>query len=284
MKDKPISNTKLVLLIILFLIIIMILYARFVSTKGLRIKEYPVYNENIIDKYDGLKIVHFSDVLYGRTVNKKDVHKLVTRINELKPDIVIFTGDLVDKEIIVKEKVTNYLSEELNKIDSRLGKFAIYGDYDYRLDNYEVLMKNAGFTVLNNSYELVFDNSTTPLFIGGLASSLKGKPDSTTALSYLSEHEEETFYKIVLMHEPDNINSIKDYNVDLVLSGHSLNGQINLPFVGALYTYKGSRKFFANYYRIDKTDFYISSGIGTTKYSFRWFNKPSINMYRLYKK
>ncbi len=283
-EEKKISNAKFIVIFIILFLAGLILWARFISTKGLSIKEYPVYNSSLSANFEGLKIVHFSDILYGRTVNKDDVKKLVTKINELKPDIVVFTGDLIDKDTIYKKSLGDFFTTELAKIDARLYKFAIAGDYDYKIADYEIIMKNAGFTFLNNSYELIYDNGNIPLMIAGFPSSLKGEPDKDSTLAYLNEHPDDNIYTIVLTHEPDSYDSFKDYKVNLVLSGHSLSGQIRLPFVGEIIRRKGSSKYPDNHYSLKNTDIFVSSGIGTTNYSFRWFNKPSINLYRLYAK
>ena len=280
-EEKKTSNLKFILLFIFLIIVGTILWARFISTKGLKVKEYPVYSKNLTANYDGLKIVHFSDLLYGRTVNKNDMQKIVTKINELKPDILIFTGDLIDKDTIYKKELGDYLSKTLSLLDARLYKIAILGDYDEKKDDYEIIMKNAGFNVLNNSSLLVYDKGNTPIYIAGFPND---NIDLDATLNYLTEHENESFFKIFLIHEPDNMTKIKDYAPDLVLSGHSLGGQIKLPFVGAIIPKKGSQKYYHDYYEINQTKLYISSGIGTTNYSFRWFNKPSINLYRLYQK
>ncbi len=284
MEEKKESNLKYIILTFVLIIIGIVLYARFVSTSGLVIKEYPVINENIPQNFEGLKIVHFSDLLYGRTVDKEDVKKLIIKINELKPDIIVFTGDLIDKDTIYKNKIGEFLTEQLSLLEARLNKFAISGDYDSKLKDYEIIMKNSGFTYLNNSYDLIYDKGNIPLMIAGFPSSLKDKHDNETTFSYLTEHQEENIYSIVLTHEADSYNDFKDYNINLVLSGHSLGGQIRLPFVGAITTKKGSKKYYNNYYEENKTKIFVSSGIGTTNYSFRWFNKPSVNLYRLYQK
>ena len=62
---------------------------------------------------------------------------------------------------------------------------------------------------------------------------------------------------------------------------HSHNGQIRLPGIGALYTPNGSKKYYDNYYDLDETPLYISSGIGVSIVNYRLFNKPSINFYRI---
>ena len=102
-------------------------------------------------------------------------------------------------------------------------------------------------------------------------------------LNYLNDlfTKELPSYKINIMHTPDTFDDIKNYNFNLVLAGHSHNGQVDLPFYGAIYTPKGAKKYYKPYYKIDNTDLYISSGIGTSNYNFRLFNRPSFNLYRL---
>ena len=80
------------------------------------------------------------------------------------------------------------------------------------------------------------------------------------------------------------ITTIKKYNYDLVLAGHSHNGQIALPVYGAVFTPENAKEYYKPYYKIDNTLFYISSGVGTTKFDYRFLNKPSFNLYRILKK
>ncbi len=91
-------------------------------------------------------------------------------------------------------------------------------------------------------------------------------------------------YTIVLAHEPDQILDIKNYNFNLFLAGHSHLGQIRLPLIGAIYTPKGSKKYYDEHYKVNNADMYINGGIGTSVIEFRLLNKPSINLYRFYTK
>ena len=75
-----------------------LLWSRYISTSGLVVKEYKVVNSNLPISFEGLKIVHFTDVHYGRTVKNAELEHLVNEINSLKPDLIFFTGDLIDKE------------------------------------------------------------------------------------------------------------------------------------------------------------------------------------------
>ena len=83
------------------------------------------------------------------------------------------------------------------------------------------------------------------------------------------------------MHEPDKILDFDYNNYDLILAGHSHNGQITIPFIGSLYKPNGSKKYYKDYYELEGTKLYISGGIGTSTLKLRLFNKPSINLYRL---
>ena len=91
-------------------------------------------------------------------------------------------------------------------------------------------------------------------------------------------------YKIILVHEPDITNQIvKDYSVNLILAGHSHNGQIRLSIIGPIYTPEYAKIYYDNYYDINGTSLYISSGIGVSTINYRLFNHPSINFYRINK-
>ena len=78
------------------------MYARFIGTMSLTTKEYTITDELLPSGFDGLKIVHFSDLHYNRAITLDKVKSIVKEINEINPDIVVFTGDLIDKDAILK--------------------------------------------------------------------------------------------------------------------------------------------------------------------------------------
>ena len=89
-------------------------------------------------------------------------------------------------------------------------------------------------------------------------------------------------YKILLVHEPDTFIKVKDYNIDLMLSGHSHNSEINIPYLKSLYHIEGATSYYDSEYEIDNTKLYISSGLGTSNLYMRLFSRPSISIYKLY--
>ncbi len=271
--------------IFLFLIIIVItifLYAKYRGIKGLIVKEYRVESEILTSNFSGLKIVHFSDLLYKSTVDKDDVKNLVNRINELKPDIVVFTGDLINKNAKITNEDIEFLEEELESISAKIGKYAIYGDEDYSVESYKTIMEKGKFKILNNSYDEIFYKNNDSMFIVGLPSSLKEEVKLEEAFAFYKEDEKRKFI-IVLVHDGKTIKFLDEstYEVDLVLGGHSLNGSVVIPYYGGVFIDDGSYKYYQEHYSKGITDIYISSGIGTNKYPYRIFNKPSFNLYRL---
>ena len=274
-REKKGSSLLKFFKILLLIGVLIFMYARFIGTRFLNIKEYAIYDTVLPETFDGLKIVHLTDIHYGTIVNAKNLTNIVNQINQLKPDIVVFTGDLYDESIVLNDKIVNEIVTCLKNINSTLGKFAVAGNHDYSNDLFAQIITDSGFTYLENSSQIIYDENNTPLEIIGFDDAWKGNPNYNIPLS--------NNYKIVLVHEPDEISKILPLNVNLVLAGHSHGGQIRLPFIGALYTPNGSKNYKNDYYEFTNTKMYISYGIGTSVLKIRLFNQPSINFYRLYK-
>lgn len=282
-EKKHITIAKKILKIIFIFILIFIvsfMYMHYIGTSGLIVKEYKITSKKLPDSFHGIKIVHFSDLHYKNTINKKELKKLVNQINEIKPDIVVFTGDLISHNKDIEEKDIKDLIKYLNKINSTLGIYAIKGDEDYN-KNFDKIMEKTNIKVINNSYEVIYYESNTPILITGTGSILNNDCDLGSTYSY---NEMDNLYTISLIHEADITEDIKDtYKPDLILAGHSSNGQIRLPFIGGLVKFEEGKKYVNPKYELGKSTLFISGGLGTSKYEFRLFNHPSINFYRLTK-
>ncbi|NLM62931.1 MAG: hypothetical protein GX190_01270 [Mollicutes bacterium] len=275
------------LIFVFFVVVLIYGYAYFIGTKGLIVKEIKITNKNIPNYFHGLKIAHISDVHYGRIINDKNIETIVKKINLLKPDIVVITGDLLDRDRELSEENKKTLIENLNKIEVTIGKYAIAGnhDYVYGINQWEKIIEESNFINLNDTYDLVYNNGTTPILINGMSSNLQNKTTINEKLKevqkILKEEKNKPIYNIMIMHEPDYIEKFEYEQFDLILAGHSHNGQIKIPLIGAIVTPVGAKKYYDEYYNLGKTDLYISSGLGTSGYDIRLFNKPSFNFYRI---
>lgn len=279
--------------IFLLLLCIIISYSHFIGTTGLIIKEYKITNSNIPNSFYGFKIVHISDIHFGRTIKEKELKKIVNQINLLKPDIIVLTGDLLDEKTNLSSNQIKQIQKLLSNMKVTIGKFAITGENDYKQKEWSTIIKNSGFINLNDTYELIYKDDYEPILLAGLSSNLKGTKKAKDKIEPINQYIESIkdsdeisipHYKILLMHEPDFVNDINYKNYNLILAGHSHNGQVKIPFIGSLLKPKGAKIYNEVYYKLNHTNFYISSGLGTSKYDFRLFNRPSINFYRLVNK
>jgi len=271
-----------IILISMVLIFGSFYYMRFISTSGLNVREYRVVNQTLPPSFHGLKVIHFSDLHYNSTFSEKNLKVLVKKINQLKPDIVVFTGDLTDQNSEITENDLKVLVKQFNKIEATLGLYAVRGNHDYDTSNFDVVFTKTAFKILDNNYDFVYSKGTTPILITGFGSKLKEDFNPTQAFDFQSET---SFFTIALTHEPDTTNDIlNSYPVQLILSGHSHNGQIRLPKLGAIYSVSGAKKYPNEHYKINHSDLFVSGGLGTSGYKFRLFNRPSINLYRIVEK
>lgn len=284
---KVFTLKRFIIFLICFILVItgVLLYSRYIGTTGLNIKEYRLTYKSLTDDFYGLKIIHLTDIHYGRTVHKKELENIKKEVNLMKPDIIVFTGDLIDKDTKLTKTDLKILNSFLNGMEANIGKYAITGNHDYGFKNYDIILENGGFTNLNNKYELIYTNTTNNILLAGVSTNIYGKKTIKEKLNdtfeYLKNTDNKPVLSILIMHEPDFIDDIDYSKFNLVLAGHSHNGQIRLPFIGALVKPNYAKKYYDEYYKIKNTDLYISSGIGVSEVNFRLFNRPSFNLYRL---
>ncbi|MBR2828860.1 MAG: metallophosphoesterase [Bacilli bacterium] len=276
---KGIKITVKILLVGTILAFLFFTYTTYISTSLIKVQEYRIINEKIPSSFKGLKIIHFSDLHLGSSFDIEDMKKVRKLSNERKPDLVLFTGDLIYKKNLEKEKQED-LIKELKKMKASIGKYAILGDEDN--EKISTIFNQSDFTILRNEYDLIYKEKENPILLVGISSMLKNQQDLKKAYSYfeLPTHNS-NIYTISMFHEPDLTNDIMNNPSDLLLSGHSHNGQIRIPFLNkGILIEKGAKTYNNPHYSIDNKELYISSGLGT-KTGFRLFCRPSINFYRL---
>lgn len=194
---------------------------------------------------------------------------LFEKIKEIKPDFIVLTGDLIDK----KTKDYNYVYsfiEELIKVNVPV--YSVSGNHDlshkdFKTFNQELVKR--GVVVLDEE-------------------KISYKGIDIYGLGYYSGFKEleikENNFSLGLIHDPMDG---KNYNFDLVLSGHTHGGQVRIPFIGAIFI--PGQGFFAKYdkglFEInEKTKLYIDSGLGNTFLPIRFLNQSQISFIRIHSK
>ncbi|SEN32468.1 hypothetical protein SAMN05192533_111103 [Mesobacillus persicus] len=260
-------------------------YAHEIEPHRLEITNHSLISPSLPRVFNGLKIVQFSDTHIGFQYTLEQFQNLMVTINELEPDIIVFTGDLMDNPTEFKE--TTKIVQSLKTLNSKLGKFAVYGNHDhggYGSDIYRKIIQDSGFTLLvndSNSIQLIDGSS---IHIAGVDDSMLGQPDIGKALMGIQG---ENSYTILLSHAPDLADIAASYNIQLQLSGHSHGGQIQIPVYGPLVMPPYAEKYPEGFYHLGENNrltLYVNRGLGTTRLPFRFLSQPELTLFTLYQK
>lgn len=255
--------------LVLLIVIALLLFCNF-QNKHLETTHYTYETEQLGVDLDGYRIVQISDlhnVKFG-----KNNQKLVDRIRECEPDMIVLTGDLVDSNHTNVDRVVQFV-DEIVKI---CPVYYVTGNHEYWLDTseYEKLMDG-----LVSAGVVILDNQVVEISRGDAKFRLVGLDDKSladgTLEALLSDEKELT---VVLAHEPQYLARYAGTGVDLVLSGHAHGGQFRLPFVGGIVAPDQGflPEYTAGEYYMNGTEMIVSRGLGNSVIPVRLFNYPEI--------
>lgn len=255
--------------IVLLIVITLLLFCNF-QNKHLETTHYTYEAEQLGVDLDGYRIVQISD-LHNAKFGKNN-QKLVDRIRECAPDMIVLTGDLVDSNHTNVDRAVQFV-DEIVKI---CPVYYVTGNHEYWLDTseYEKLMDG-----LVSAGVVILDNQVVEISRGDAKFRLVGLDDKSladgTLEALLSDEKELT---VVLAHEPQYFARYAGTGVDLVLSGHAHGGQFRLPFVGGIVAPDQGflPEYTAGEYYMNGTEMIVSRGLGNSVIPVRLFNYPEI--------
>jgi predicted MPP superfamily phosphohydrolase len=219
----------------------------------------------------------------------KDQTPLLSRINEVSPDIIVLAGDIFDDR--APHLGTRLLLAGIRKDFPLTPVFYVTGNHEYDSGKAgEIMRELAGFsvTVLSDNY-VAFEVNGIPLIIAGLEDPNKKLSDP----SYSTAAAEEAFreaaaidaYRILVCHRPETAKRYADYGFDLILSGHTHGGQVRLPpLIDGLYAPGQGLfpKYSGGLYRIGTASLIVSRGLTTRRPLLpRICNPPELVVIRL---
>ena len=249
-----------------------------VNTKQFTIREEYLSSDKIFEGCDGLLIAYFSDIKLNRFLDEAYVSSFVSAIDSFKPDIIVFGGDLLDHDDRPSQEQIAHLSALLQGLHAPYGKYAVYGDEDHSMkESVDAIYASAGFKVLNNeSVQICLDRSSY-INLTGIDSLYQGNID--LAAAFLNSNA--NYYSIAVSHCPDIFDSILGYNVDMLLSGHSLGGQIFFPILSSFDREYGCKKYFRGKTTRNGVTLDITTGLGRKTSDARFNADGEIVMYTL---
>lgn len=158
-------------------------YASFFEPRMLEVTRINLHQKRLPKAFDGMTIAHFSDLHLGFHIDVKDVKRVIGVINQERPDLICFTGDMVDDKVDAMYEAVGLLST----LDAPLGVLSIVGNHDF--DNVREMMalqKKAGITVLRNNH-IRLQRDGEQIAVVGLDDQLQGNPDPEKARKGIPE-------------------------------------------------------------------------------------------------
>ncbi|MEJ2595292.1 MAG: metallophosphoesterase [bacterium] len=219
---------------------------------------------------DTLNIVAMSDIHLGTTIEKRHMSRIVRRVNDLHPDIILIPGDIIDEDIapVIKSNV----GEKLTSLQAKYGVYASTGNHEYigGVRKAKAYLKDHNVNVLSDTAILIHDSFY-----------VVGREDLT--INQFTHHQRKSLAEIMadvdttkpvilLDHQPFKLNQAAENHVDLQLSGHTHHGQL-WPFN---YITKMIYELSWGYLKKGNTHYYVSSGAGGWGPPIRTVNRPEI--------
>lgn len=270
-------------------------YLIFGATEGKRyfqVKETTIESKDVPQAFDGYRIVQLSDMHVGSwNGDTQAMEKAVSMINDLQPDLIVFTGDLVNN---LASELDNFIPV-FSKLKAKDGVYSVLGNHDYSTyvhwenpeDQKEELVRlkqkqaEMGWTMLNNRHIKLYHQNDSIALIGVENSGRPPFPD----YAKLSEAMQGTegIFQILLSHDPTHWRRevLSQTDIQLMLAGHTHAMQTKIfGFTPAQFIYAENDGL----YREGEQMLYVNIGLGHLLYPMRLGAWPEITLLTLKKK
>lgn len=253
----------------------------YINQQWLQLTKYSVVLKKLPKKMDGLRIVQISDLHHARFGDKQ--RQLIQKVREQKPDIIVITGDLVDRY--------NYdLDRSLEAVRGFVKIAPVYyvvGNHEVSTndtDHIKAKLTEIGVHVLSNRSENFSMNGATIQIIG-IDDPLSGKT-TDEMLNLALNGVDPSKFQILLAHRPEYYKNYVQHGVDLTFNGHAHGGQIRIPGLGGMIDHQ--LHLFPSHIdgveQIGDMTQIISRGLGNSGSTIRIFNRPEIVVAELHAK
>ncbi|MEH7247973.1 metallophosphoesterase [Neobacillus niacini] len=259
----------------------LLIYFFYFQNNSIVTSEYTISSDKLPQNFNEYKIVQLSD-LHSKSFGN-DQSDLVKKVKKLEPDLILFTGDLIDSERY-DEKPSLILMERLVQVAP---VYYVTGNHEWwsgKFNTLEDKLKNIGVQLLRNTAQEITIGTDKIQIIGiddpsnveeTYVERAKTEENITNSIE---EIEGEDNFQILLSHRPEMFSLYSEYGFDVVFSGHAHGGQFRIPFVGGLIA--PDQGLFPQYtsgkYKSDNTTIIVNRGLGNSIIPIRVFNRPEI--------
>lgn len=239
-------------------VVVILLFIGNINYHKKRRVHFEIETSKLTTNKDRLRILGISDLHLGYTIGAKELTKWVQIINDENPDIVVIGGDLIDNNAKIIFEMG--LDRILRNIHAPLGVYACLGNHEYISGKTESIRfhEASNILVLKDTIYHVTENIT---LIGRDDLSNKNRKPLNAIINEVDKNQ----FKLLLDHQPSNLEEAEKEKIDLQFSGHTHNGQV-FPFSLI------AESMFENPHgmiRKGLTWVYVSSGLGIWGGKFR---------------
>jgi hypothetical protein len=260
--------------IYIFIAIILLFIFLFDQNNGLSITHINVSSSKIPEGFKDYKILQISD-LHSKSFGK-DQKRLVNKIIDVAPDLIVVTGDTVDSKNY-NEDVCLPLFTQIVQVAPVYFVTGNHEAWSKEYDHFEKAVKATGVNVLRNEKTFIYLNNSSLQLLGIDDPDMMTYDNIESKLNELIDQSNDDL-TILLSHRPELIDIYAKYGIDIVFSGHAHGGQIRLPFTQGIVA--PNQGWFPEYtsglYEMDDTKMIVSRGLGNSIIPQRLFNKPEL--------
>lgn len=295
---KKKSQSQVLLLSGLILSLGMILsigYGAFAGKKTIRTEEIKLSMSSLPAGLNGLKIVQLSDLHLGSFKNDRFLKRAVERVNRIEPDLILFTGDIVNN---YHQELLGF-EDQLKRLKARFGKYAILGNHDYgdytdwdsrqdKKQNFDLVLnkiRESGFKLLLNRSERILIHDT-PFYLTGVENWGHAPFPRYARLDSALRHVPDDSFRILMTHDPAHWAEqvVSKTTIPLTLSGHTHGGQFAFKFAGLEFSpiWLVTKKW-GGLYQEGEQLLYVNRGFGCVGLPARIDMAPEISVFTLFR-
>lgn len=246
------------------------------------VEQHRIHLENHQRGLSGLTIAHLTDLHAGPSMRSHHIREIVEQVNDLHPDIIAITGDIMNWQ----REFLPHVVEPFRAFKARLGTFAILGNHDFYFGPKRLIK------TLHAETPVEFVGKQRRLFEELDGFTLTGVNDPMIRLTEdhdypeldaLAAENESHHFHLLLTHRPDVFDAAHRTGYDLVLTGHTHGGQLNFRSRrGRAYNIaKFATPYDEGLFRKGRTRLYVSRGLGYTGVPLRYDCAPEIGFFTL---
>jgi uncharacterized protein len=240
------------------------------DTLKLELTERTVEISRLPKALDGLTVVHISDLHFTGLVGKAYFREVVRVCNELNPDLVAITGDLIDKQ-----KCIGWIPDTIGQLKSRYGVYVILGNHDLRVNVTDLrrALSDCGLIDVGGRWMRIEVRGESIIIAGNELPWFSPAADMGNCETRTSQTGQ---LRMLLSHSPDQLDWARSNDFDLMLCGHTHGGQIRLPIIGPILSPSMSGvKYDCGFFHSHPTLMHVTRGI-SGKQPLRWNCSPEI--------